>query len=315
MKLLICGATGYLGRHIATEAKASGHQVFGLARSDESEQKLRQAGVEPLRGDLTDIASVLPHLDGVDAVISIAQVSLEEEYAAAKAMLERIEGSGKSFIFTSGTGLLSQRTDGDWSEDSFAEDDPFVPYKYIAGRLDTENMVRSFEKRGVHAMVVRPPLMWGNGHNSVIQNFYASAASTGSVCYLGKGLNLYSTVHVEDMARVFTLALEKGVSGALYHCVSGETNYRSIAQTVARELGVPSRSVTMSEAMEIWDKFTALISFGVCSRSRSPRARRDLGWAPSPDKLDIMEEVVNPIFREKMHEPRWVSKAARKPES
>ena len=304
MRILVCGATGYLGSHIAAAAKAKGHQVSGLARSAASADKLRATGVEPVSGDLTDVASILPSLSDVDAVISIAQLMLDEEHAAAKAMLERMEGTGKTFILTSGTGLISQKTDGNWSEDSFAEDDPFVPSKYIGARLETETMVRSFADRGVRAMVMRPPLMWGNGGCKTIENLYASAAKTGAVCYLGAGLNLYSNVHVEDMAEAFMLALEKGVSGALYHCVSGEENYRSIAEAIARHLGVSTRSISFAEAVEIWDKFTALIGFSVCSRSRSPRARRELGWTPSPDKLDILKEAVNPAYREAMGKDR-----------
>lgn len=311
MKLLVCGATGYLGRNICRAARISGHHVLGLARSEASAQKLRDAGIEPVMGDLKDIPSILPVLDGVEGVISIAQLMLDEEYAAAQAMLQYMEGSGKVFIFTSGTGLISQKTDGNWSEDSFAEDDPFIPSKYIGARLETEIMVRNFHHRGVRSMVVRPPLMWGNGECQVFTNFYASAAKTGEVCYLGAGLNLYSNVHVDDMARVFMLALDKGVGGALYHCVSGETNYRTIAETIARHLGVPARSVSYAEAVEIWDKFTALISFSVCSRSRSPRTRRELGWVPSPDKLDILREAVNPVFQAQMRSERRAPSASR----
>lgn len=300
MKVLVCGATGYLGKHIAREVQACGHEVHGLARNEASAQKVRDRGWRAVRGDLLEPASVLPLLDDVDAVISIAQVMLDEELAAAKAMLAHLEGSGKTFIFTSGTGLVSQRTDGYWSEDTFAEDDPFVPSKYIGARLETETLVRSYAGRGVRAMVVRPPMMWGHGECKMIQDFYTSAAKTGAVCYLGPGLNLYSNVHVDDLARVFALALEKGVAGALYHAVSGELNYRTLAETIARHLGVPARSVTLAEAIEIWDKFAAIVTFGVCSRTRSPRTRRELGWAPSPDRLDMLAEVVHPNYRANM---------------
>jgi len=151
MKLLVCGATGYLGSHVAAAARARGHEVLGIARSVSSAAKLRAAGIEPASGDLIDLSSIVPLIDRVDAVIFIAQLMLEEEFAAANAVLSRMEGTGKTFIFTSGTGLISQRTDGDWSEDSFAEDDPFVPSKYIGARLDTELMVRGFAERGVRA--------------------------------------------------------------------------------------------------------------------------------------------------------------------
>jgi hypothetical protein len=52
--------------------------------------------------------------------------------------------------------------------------------------------------------------------------------------------------------------------------------------------------------MEIWDKFTALIGLSICSRSRSPLSRRELGWAPSPERLDILEETRHPAFAEAM---------------
>ena len=296
MRILVCGATGYLGRHIARAVAAAGHEMRVLARSEESAAKLSDLGYHAVRGDLSDIAAVLPLFDGVDAIVCAAQLMIEDEQAAARTMLQSIEGSGKTFILTTGTGLLSQRTDGRWSEDSFAEDDAFVPSKYIGARHETELMVRSFAGRGVRAMVVRPPLLWGNGECKVIEDFYRSAALTGSVCYLGAGLNLYSNVHVEDLANLYVLALERGVAGALYHAVSGEENYRAIAEAVARTLGVPTRSVDFAEAERIWDRFTALIAFSVCSRSRSPRSRAELGWAPDPARLDILEEAVDPRF-------------------
>ena len=296
MDVLICGATGYLGKHLARELSAQGHRIIASARSDTAAARIEAMGLEAVPGDLTDPASLLPHLDRVDAVISIAQVMLEEEYAAAQAMLARLEGTGKTFVMTSGTGLISEKTDGNWSENTFAEDDPFVPSKYIGKRLETENLVRGFADRGVRAMVMRPPLMWGNGECQPIQNFYISAAKTGSVCYLGAGLNMYSNVHVDDLARAYGLMLDKGTAGALYHCVSGEQCWRTIAEAVARYLGVPARSVDFAEACEIWDKFTALISFSTSSRSRSPRLRRELAWTPHPDKLDILTDVTNPAF-------------------
>lgn len=311
MRILVCGATGYLGKHIARGLREAGHEILGLARNESASEKVASLGFTPVEGDMKRPESLVALLDRVDAVVSVAQVMLDEEYRAARAMLEALEGSDKFFIQTSGTGLVSQKTDGAWSEDSFAEDDPFVPSKYLGARLETENMVRSFATRGVRAMVIRPPLMWGHGECKPIADFYRSAAETGAVCYLGAGLNLYSNVHVDDLAQVYVLALQRGVPGALYHAVSGEQNYRTIAETVARHLGVPTRSIDFPEAVQLWDKFTALISFSVCSRSRSPRTRRELGWAPHPDRLDFLAEVVNPAFQAGMTAPHKIPSGSR----
>jgi len=313
MKLLVCGATGYVGKHIIRQARACGHKVLGLARTQTGAESVRAEGAESVVGNLEDVSSILPLLDRVDAVISAAQLMLEEERAVAKVMLDHMEGTDKTFIFTSGTALLSQKTDGYWSEDTFAEDDPFVPSKYVGARFETENMVRAYKDRGIRSIVIRPPLIWGNGECKVIQDLYTSAAKTGAVCFVGPGLNVYSSVHIEDLMRVFMLALEKGTAGALYHAVSGEQNYRSIADTVARTLGVSTRSITFSEAVEIWDKFTALIGFSICCRTRSPRTHRELGWTPSRDKLDILVEAANPAFKQRMTASFRPSTAARQP--
>lgn len=296
MRILIYGANGYLGSHLVRHFVAAGHDVTGFVRGAEAATKLEAAGARAVLGDLTDLGGALAALDQVDAAIYAAQLLLDAEQTTVAAMVDRLAGSGKSLIFTSGTGVLSQRTDGDWSEDSFAEEDPFVPSKYIGARKLTEDLVRAAESRGVHAFVVRPPLIWGNGGCPAVTNFYESAARTGEVCYVGRGLNLYSNVHVEDLARLYELVLEKGTPGKLYHAVSGETNFRTMAEGVAQTLGVAARSVTLGEAMEIWGKFTALIGLSICSRSRSPLSRRELGWTPSSDRLDIMEETRHPAF-------------------
>jgi len=294
MRVLIYGANGYLGGNLVKRMVAAGHAVSGFVRSEAATEKLKQAGAVPVLGDLDDLPATLAPLADADAIIYAAQLMLEPEHNTVKAMLEAIAGSGKTFIFTSGTGVLSERTDGDWSENTFSEYDEIVPSKYIGFRHVTENMVRDASQRGIRAIVVRPPLIWGHGGCPMIKNFYLSAAKTGAVCYIGRGLNLYTNVHVDDLAELYKLVIDKGVTGALYHCVSGETNFRSLAEGVARTLNLPTRSVDLGEGSEIWDKFTALIGLSVCSRSRSPRARKELGWAPSTDRLDIMEETRHP---------------------
>ena len=72
-----------------------------------------------------------------------------------------------------------------------------------------------------------------------------------------------------------------------------------MAGAIAATLGVPIRSVTIAEGIEIWGKGLAGIVLCSCSRQRSPRARTELGWTPSEDRLDILEECRNPAYAAK----------------
>jgi nucleoside-diphosphate-sugar epimerase len=293
--VLVLGATGFVGGAIARHLVESGHRVSGLARSDVKAAQLTDAGIAPVRGDLeADLPSILAEARAADAVIYAAQLAPPAEQQAVAGLLETLADSGKTFLFLSGSGVLCQRTGGAWSADSFAEDDAFVPEPLAAARVETEQHVRAAARKGIRAMVVRPPLIWGQGDHGHISMVYRSVSVTGAACYVGDGLATYGNVHIDDIADLFARAMQSGRPGARYHAVAGETPNRWIAEAVARDLGVPSRSVTMAEAAEIWGEFGALI-MSVSSRVRDAATRAALGW--SPRHGDMLSEIGEPRLR------------------
>lgn len=296
MKVLVIGATGYLGAHVGKALAAAGHEVTGLTRHANEDRKafLERNDMGMAVGDLVENGQ-FPDVKAYDAVVFAPQLLMDPEQAAAVQILDAIAGTGKVFIFTSGTGVLGQRTMGAWSQDSFAEDDIFTPLKAIAQRVETENIVRAASDRGVRAMVIRPPRVWGHGARGHISMIYESVSRTGAACYIGDGLNLYSNVHIDDLADLYVKAAEAGKAGALYHAVGGEVPNRWIAECVARDMECETRSVTMDEAMEIWGRYQTLIVLSVCSRSRAVRSRAELGWEPRHH--DMLSEIGLPGFR------------------
>ena len=298
MRTLVFGATGYVGRHVVQRLAAAGHAVTGFARDGVGAGMVEGLGAASTIGNLDDLAATTALFDGHDAIVWAAQLMLEDERRFVDAALDALAGTGTPCRGTGGPSRIAERTDGEWSENSFAEDDPFVPRRQLAARLDTERAVRAAGDRGMRTLCLRPPLIWGNHPIKPIADLYHSARETGAVCYVGRGLNCYSSVHVEDLADLYFLALEKGSSGALYHSVSGEVNWRMMAETIGAHLGTSTRSISLDEAAALWDRFTALIVFGSCSRSRSPRTRAELGWAPRADRIDLLAECLHPRFRE-----------------
>lgn len=278
--VLVIGASGFVGGGIARRLARTGYKVTGLTRTSDGAAKLQAAGVEPTLADLGDgLAEVLRMARQSSAVVFAAQLAPEHEVRVISSLLDALTGSGARLLFTSGTGVLLQRTGGAWSEDSFAEHDVFAPEPLALLRMEAERLVQSATAGGVDGIVIRPPLIWGPGDHGHVAMTYRSVAATGAACYVGEGLAAYSNVHLDDVARLYSLALERGVPGAVYHGVGGEVPNRWIAEAVARDLACETRSVSPEEAQTIWGEFGALI-MSSCSRSRSPRSRRELGWRP-----------------------------------
>ncbi|GAB5897710.1 NAD-dependent epimerase/dehydratase family protein [Mycolicibacterium mageritense] len=291
MKVFVTGATGFAGSAIAGELLADGHEVYGLARTPDAEQRLHHDGIHTVRGDLDDhLPDALAAANAADAMVFAAQIAPAREGSVVSAFLDVL--AGKTFLFVSGSGVFMQRTAGAWSQDSFAEDDLFDPEPLAAPRVATEVAVRTAAE--VRTIVVRPPYLWGPGEHGHLTAFYRSFALTGAVCYIGQGLNCYSHLHVDDAARLIVDALKNGTPGALYHGVAGEIPNRWIAETVAADLGCSTRSITMDVAAEVWGGFDALI-MGASSRSRSPRTYRELDWAPK--QSDLLSIVGAPHLR------------------
>jgi len=296
MKTLIIGANGYLGSNIARELNAHGHAVSGLARSPELGMQMAASGVAPVAGTLTDLTALAEIANAFDAIVFTPVVPFEEEAPALGVLLAALEGTNKLFLFTSGTGVLSiPAREGQWVQESFSEDDPYVARHWLSMRVETENLVRAAATRGVRAIVMRPPQIWGHGGSKQIPAIFESVEKTGAACYVGAGLNLYTHVHVDDLARQYRLAIEKGVAGALYHAVAGEVNWRTLAEAVAEVMGCDTRSVSYEQGCEIWGEMYCDLFFGVSSRSRAVRARVDLGWVPT--QFDIVEDIRNGSYR------------------
>lgn len=293
--IFVIGATGYLGGVLARHFVAEGHNVTGSARTQEAAAKLSEAGITPIIASLD--GPMLTMLDGVrnaEVIAYAAQVDFDREPAVMEQLCQTLAGTGKTLIFTSGSGVFMKMTEGAWISDALAEDGLFDPLPFMASRVKAERIVRAAAETGVHSIVVRPPAIWGPGDNGQVARVYRTVATTGAACYIGLGLAAYSCVHHDDLARLYSLVIERGVPGALYHAAGGEIPWRWIAEAVARDLCVPTRSLSMDEANEMFGPAGAVI-YSACSRSLDPRSRTELGWAPV--HLDMLSQIGEPRLR------------------
>src|SRR5258705_6665474 len=134
MKVLVTGATGYLGA-VAAEALATrGHQVLGLAGSERSANALRERGIEPVMGDFGDPLSLANavHEARPDVVVSAAsvggasgdQAAFTRDGDAVCAMREALTDHGGALVFTSGSAGFGVFNGGDAPHTVYDEDTP-----------------------------------------------------------------------------------------------------------------------------------------------------------------------------------------------
>ncbi|WP_328498702.1 NAD-dependent epimerase/dehydratase family protein [Streptomyces sp. NBC_00414] len=289
MNVFVIGATGFVGGALARHLTARGHQVTGLARTGAAAVALSADGITPVAADLDSRRSAT--IDAAlraDAVLYAAQADPALETATVDRLTRAMAGTGKTLVFLSGSGVLLQRTAGAWSQDSFAEHDPFVVEPLAIARKAAEDTVLGAASDRLRAMVVRPGLIWGPGDHGHVPMTYQSVAATGAACYVGTGLNAYSHVHIDDVTRLFDLASKAGRPGGLYHAVAGEVPNRWIAERVADDLGCDTRSLTPEEAALVWGEFGALV-MAASSRLRSVCAQQELGWRP--EHTDMLSTI------------------------
>lgn len=300
MRALVVGATGYIGSAVARTFQTHGATVWGLARNSGNVDALTKEGITPVPGDLNDPVGMAESACQFDITILAGAGGDTDEHSIVSSLIESCRGSSRQLIYTSGTGVLGiESHDGQWSDYTFAEDDPF-PFPATptrSWRLPTEDLVRVAGREGVNAIVIRPPLVYGRGASVQVPAIFRSARKTGAACYIGAGRHLYSNVHVDDLAELYWLAANLGTPGALYHAVSGEADFRSIAEAVAFVVGCETRSVSFEEACDIWGLSIAAIALAVNSRSIARRTKSELGWIPT--HFDLIEDIRSGSYREK----------------
>ncbi|MFA6117598.1 MAG: NAD-dependent epimerase/dehydratase family protein [Sphingomonas sp.] len=315
MKILVTGATGYIGASVARALKVAGHDVFGLARSPDSAARLELAGLAPVAGDFADPASLAAAVLGVDAVVSTASTAampgqgngFDRDQVAVTAMIDALRGSGKLVIFTSGSAVIGTFTGGACSDEvhdeyaslPLAPDSVAPPHLNLnpmltaalgaamRARIDTEKAVLT--ATGVRGVVIRPGLVYGYGGSFDIPALISAARALGGAPHFGEGAFLHSYLHIDDLGELYRLTVEKALRGTVIHGAAADVSMKDLAGAVNTCLGIDAETVTVS----LDEMYAAAgppgISLALSKRLDTQKTRDLLGWAPG--RTDILEDV------------------------
>lgn len=282
MRVFVTGGTGFVGSAVVRDLLDAGHTVLALARSDTAAATLRAAGAEPVRGSLEDVECLQDAASRADAVIHTAfdNSSLVRfprnsriERSALRAIGEVLTGSSRPIVAAGGFAPVIARGP------VFTEHDVASPGAGPVGR-NVERTIMGLSDDGVNASIVRMPVVHGDGDHFTIPRFIEFARKHGESGFVGDGSNLLPAVHNTDAARVFRLAIERGVPGSRYHAVDEEgVPYRDIAEVIGRRLGVPIVSMSRRAARKHFGLYAAYAEGDGPASSKI--TREQLGWQPS----------------------------------
>ena len=291
MRVFLTGATGFVGSAIVPELINAGHQVLGLARSDEGARALLAAGAEVQRGSIEDLDILRSGAAAADGVIHTAfnhdfskfAENSEADRVAIETLGSVLEGTDRPILVTGGLALQVQGRLAN-------EEDVAIPVSASYPRA-SEAAAIALAERGVRASVVRLPQVHDRRKFGLITYLIALAREKGVSAYVGDGHSRYAAVHVLDAARLYRLALEKGAHNARYHAVAEEgVLIKEIAEVIGRGLKVP---VVAKSPDEVAEHFGWLGRFAALDLvASSTRTQQELGWHPTgPGLISDLEQA------------------------
>ena len=303
MRVFITGATGLLGRAIATHLLQQGHAVVALVRPQTDPAPLRAIGAEVVFGSLADVSSRPSMLEGCDALVhSAALVSPSarwDEYrqvnvdgtrdvfdAAARAGASRALYVSSVSVYGSADQIAGHRVDETAPIDGPLADNNF----YARSKRMGEHVAQSFHNEGrLRVSTVRPCFVYGEGDRLVVPRVVRLVRSRVGFT-VGWGRNSLALVHAGNVAEGAVLALAKDAAAGRSYNLANDfpITQRDLFRLAARAMGrrrltvplpgaIARRLVRNSSPVQR----RGLAFLALQNPFVSDRARQELGWTPS----------------------------------
>ncbi len=286
--------------------------ITAYIRSEAVIPKFKELGVKTLVGSL-ESADILKQA-AIDADVVFHFADSADHLPSAKALIEGLktqDGKRRIYIHTSGTGELTDNARGDYATTVVYDDLDLEPIKALPVtqiHKDVDDYIFA-NNEGYEAIIVAPPTIYGVGTGPVNQRSIQIPVVTkaflkaGKGGTIGKGLNIWDGIHIDDLANFYILLLEKALEGKAstgkdgwYFCETEVYVWKDIYVKIAEELykhkAISSPDVPQFTVEEVESLFGNFGWTGISSNSRSTANRaRQLGWKADPRNPSILETI------------------------
>jgi nucleoside-diphosphate-sugar epimerase len=305
VKVLVTGATGFLGGWVCTKLVATGHAVRALVRPQSDLSIVGPLGVETVAGAIEDRTSLARAVDGVDAIVHGAGLTMalrREDFervnvGGTENLFAAVRASGaqlRRFVHISSLAVVGP-SDGPWPPPADRPPSPVTTY----GRTKAKGEAIALAAApGIPVTVIRPPVVYGPRDRELLRVFRAAARGLLPV-FAGAGA--VSLIHAEDCASAIeTILRVDPPAGRVYAVDDGpphtpEEIARAAAAAVGRRgLRIPIPRFAIYPAAAVSGAFARLRRRPtILTLDKAPEiaARfqvagheaitRDLGWRPA----------------------------------
>ncbi len=282
MKVILTGATGFVGSHVLADLHKHGHEVTALVRDDAQADTIAARGATPVVVDLYDRPAVARLLSNADGAIHTASpgdaTSANLDSAVVDAVIDAFAGTGKPYLQISGLWIYG-------ANPSITEASAFNAPALVSWKEPIERRVLG--ATGMRGVVIVSSVAYGDGGGGIPGLLLGSPRDdAGNLIMLGTGQQHWSTVHVADLADFFRRVLEDESARGRY--VIGNGSHPTVAEltdAAAVAVGAPGAAPGSDDEARarLGDYFAEVLLLD--QGTDAARARAELGWHLSHPSL------------------------------
>ncbi|SMH48318.1 Nucleoside-diphosphate-sugar epimerase [Rathayibacter oskolensis] len=308
-RVLITGATGFLGGYAVREFLAAGDEVVAAGRNPVALERLRAEGAETIEADLAGLAAmpiradVLVHSAALSSPWGRWSEFHEANVAGTEAMIDLAQRSGiRRFVFVSSPSIYSARRHQHGVREEDFDPDSRMSL-YIRSKIEAERLLQAALAGGrlAELVILRPRGLIGVGDPSLIPRFIQASRRRGIPLFDG-GRNVVDVTCVENAAHALLLAASAPrAAGSVYNITNGEPQpFGQLLDRFFAAMGEKPRYITvdlrvLSALAVVLEKVYALLPRGTeppftrytvatlayAQTLDISRARAELGYEPT----------------------------------
>ena len=309
-KVLVTGASGFVGSAVAAKLVERGFSVRALVRATSPRTHLAGLDLDYVQGDLRDAATIRPAMAGVRYLFHVAadyrlwardrnEIVVNNVTGTRVMMEEALHAGVERIVYTSSVATLAVQRDGTSVDETVPLEELKAIGAYKRSKVAAERLVeRMIAQQGLPAVIVNPstPIGPRDVKPTPTGRIIVEAALGRIPAFVDTGLNL---VHVDDVAQGHLAALDRGKIGERYILGGQNVQLSEMLTVIANLIGrrpprvrLPrSAIVPLALAAETIARFTGREPFVTMDALRmskyrmfftAAKAERDLGFTARP---------------------------------